>query len=285
MKPLMTTVPAVQVRQIIGIANRLKSKGGYYPEHIGLSLKEGVTLTGLDTSLKDYGNPTDWWCVSNEDAIDNRELNIKNQPDVALDGRDWTTFRGLNNAQITKKSLIEITNEANLLKIEFAIGQGNSRIVHTSKTTELEKMSHSSMSFQSEGVFTIEDKDLKRKLKHLKTFSMSQTEYIIEKDNLTLLRKGPAKMSDSISVKIDIMNPQGIQRKGSVEAFRLDQLGHMSNWVTNNSKITVDIQPKKEYQIGVNADVPRETFGLWWVSLKTNVSKNKYGIRFTMRYD
>ena len=288
----MTKITAVEARQMIGIANRLKS------DYVGLSLKEGVCMTGLYTSIDKMEDgeaiPTDWWCIANQDAMDNRELNIRNKPELAFCGQGWKTFKGMNNAKITVKDMIDLDMKDNQLQMEFG---SSPAFVHTTKPAltgeEVEWNGKGLTNYNSEGIFIIEDKNLKRKLKHLKSFAMQQTEYQIEKDALTLRRKGSA---DSIGILIDIKNPNKIKRKGTVEAFRLDQLSQMPNWVCNNSTITVDIQSVREWHTrtetkkdedgNIISEKPvMEKFGLWWVSLKTSVSGSKYGLRLTMRYD
>tara|TARA_B100000900_G_scaffold410818_1_gene429340 strand:+ start:4559 stop:5446 length:888 start_codon:yes stop_codon:yes gene_type:complete len=295
MTPLMTKITAVEARQMIGIANRLRS------ENVGISLKEGICILGNDPNGKsiveidDEIIATDWWCVANQDAMDNRELNIRNKPDLFLCNYGWKTFKGMNNAKITKKEMIDFDLVNRIwMKMKFGTSPQflhQHRVVMTGDDVEWngEKL----VDNNSDGVFTIEDKNLKNKLKHLKKFAASQTEYLIENNTLTLKRQGT---TDSTKVGIDIKNPNNIERKGTVEAFRLDQLSQMPNWVSNNSTITVDIQPVREWKTGtkdkrdangniISSEPIMEKFGFWWLSLKTSVSGSNYGLRLTMRYD
>ena len=291
----MTKITAVEARQMIGIANRLRS------ENVGISLKEGICILGNDPNGKsiveidDEIIATDWWCVANQDAMDNRELNIRNKPDLFLCNYGWKTFKGMNNAKITKKEMIDFDLVNRIwMKMKFGTSPQflhQHRVVMTGDDVEWngEKL----VDNNSDGVFTIEDKNLKNKLKHLKKFAASQTEYLIENNTLTLKRQGT---TDSTKVGIDIKNPNNIERKGTVEAFRLDQLSQMPNWVSNNSTITVDIQPVREWKTGtkdkrdangniISSEPIMEKFGFWWLSLKTSVSGSNYGLRLTMRYD
>ncbi len=291
----MTKITAVEARQMIGIANRLRS------ENVGISLKEGICILGNDPNGKsiveidDEIIATDWWCVANQDAMDNRELNIRNKPDLFLCNYGWKTFKGMNNAKITKKEMIDFDLvDRNWMKMQFGTSP---QILHQHRVVmtgdDVEWNGEKLVDNNSDGVFTIEDKNLKNKLRHLKKFAASQTEYLIENNTLTLKRQGTA---DSTKVGIDIKNPNDIKRKGTVEAFRLDQLSQMPNWVSNNSTITVDIQPVREWKTGtkdkrdangniISSEPIMEKFGFWWLSLKTSVSGSNYGLRLTMRYD
>ena len=291
----MTKITAVEARQMIGIANRLRS------ENVGISLKEGICILGNDPNGKsiveidDEIIATDWWCVANQDAMDNRELNIRNKPDLFLCNYGWKTFKGMNNAKITKKEMIDFDLvDRNWMKMQFGTSP---QILHQHRVVmtgdDVEWNGEKLVDNNSDGVFTIEDKNLKNKLRHLKKFAASQTEYLIENNPLTLKRQGTA---DSTKVGIDIKNPNDIKRKGTVEAFRLDQLSQMPNWVSNNSTITVDIQPVREWKTGtkdkrdangniISSEPIMEKFGFWWLSLKTSVSGSNYGLRLTMRYD
>lgn len=293
-EPLMTKITAVEARQMIGIANRLRS------DDVGISLKEGICILGNDPNksvviIDDKVVYTDWWCVANQDAMDNRELNIRNKPDLVLCNHGWKTFKGMNNAKITVKDMLDIEmKNKHELQMEF----GTSPRFHHTHTVavtgdDVVWNGEELIDNNSDGIFTIEDKNLKNKLKHLKRFAVCQTEYQIKNDTLTLKRQGS---TDSLGVVIDIKNPNNIKRKGTVEAFRLDQLSQMPNWVCNNSTITVDIQPVREWKTGtkkkkdedgniISEEPIMEKFGFWWLSLKTSVSGSKYGLRLTMRYD
>ena len=279
---MKATLDATANRQIIGIANRLI--GNEDSIRIGFC-EQGLLLSSTAPVIDPNSQEHEWWSIGNEEIMPLLSLNRIDYSNHEIAngevGRNfsktqWKTFKGMSGASIAGKSTVELEDEDG----EFTMRWGNNS---KWKNYRNDFSSQSLMNPKLERMrgpnrnFTIQDKNLKMKLKSLAQ-SFQQTQFAIDENEFKLSRTAGESESNTVIIPID--NPGGIKMSGTLEAYRLDQLAKMPNWVLNNARIEIYCPT----DLTVNDGHPNG-YGTMFVTIRTSCAKRKYLIRFAMRWN
>ena len=303
---MKATLDATANRQIIGLANRFLGKD----ESIRMGFcEQGLVLSSTAPVIDPNSQEHEWWSIGNEETIplldwgdgtfgiDYSNHNIANgEVGRNFSKTQWKTFKGMSAASIAGKSTVELEDEDG----EFTMRWGNNSKWKNSRN-DFSSQSLMNPDSLGRGIgkdfasyhrkyakgpsghyelpnrnFTIQDKKLKMKLKSL-GLPESQTQFAIDENEFKLSRTAGELESNIVTIPID--NPEGIKMTGKLEAYRLDQLAKMPNWVLNNARIEIYCPT----DLTVNDDHP-DGYGNMFVTIRTSCAKRKYLIRFAMRW-